>query len=165
MLDYSLCTAFDSFVDPKMLIFVLLLHSYVVLAGHQYAEEIPGGRSEVSAAAERPSERNVRELQCVEQSVGPNHEYFRGFLESASVFTARFLQSHFKSTQKGISPINYLLEKRIEEAKYLLKTTNLSVNEIGRIVGFSSQSYFAQSFKRALGKTPLEFRKSKSETE
>ena len=104
MLDYSLCTAFDSFVDPKMLIFVLLLHSYVVLAGHQYAEEIPGGRSEVSAAAKRPSERHVRELQCVEQSVGPNHEYFRGFLESTSVFTARFLQSHFKSTQKGISP-------------------------------------------------------------
>lgn len=104
MLDYSLCTAFDSFVDPKMLIFVPVFHFYVILAGHQHAEEIPGGRSEVSAAAERPSERHVRKLQCVEQSVGPNHVYFRGFLESAAVFTAHFLQSHFKSAQEGVFP-------------------------------------------------------------
>lgn len=104
MLDYSLQSAFESFVDPKMLIFVPVFHSCVFLAGHQHAEEIPGGRSEVPAAAERQSERNVRELQCLEQSVGPNHVYLRGFLESATVFTARFLQSHFESAQEGFFP-------------------------------------------------------------
>lgn len=60
----------------------------------------------------------------------------------------------------GISPINYLIERRIEESKNLLQTTFLSIGEISGILGFSSQSYFSQSFKRTTGQTPNEYRKS-----
>ena len=63
----------------------------------------------------------------------------------------------------GLSPINYLISKRVEEAKVLLETTNYSVSQISDIVGFSSQSYFSQVFKKTMGTTPFEIRKKKRE--
>lgn len=60
----------------------------------------------------------------------------------------------------GISPINYLIERRIEESKILLTTTSLPIGEIANILGFSSQSYFSQSFKKSTGQTPNGYRNS-----
>ena len=60
----------------------------------------------------------------------------------------------------GCSPINYLNEKRIEESKRLLETTNYSIAEIADQIGFSSQSYFSQSFKKNTYMTPNEYRRS-----
>lgn len=62
----------------------------------------------------------------------------------------------------GISPINYLINLRIEESKNLLKTTNHSLLEISSIVGFSSQSYFSQSFKKNTGMSPIAYRKEQN---
>lgn len=61
----------------------------------------------------------------------------------------------------GLSPINYLIEVRIQESKNLLETTNYSISQISNFIGFSSQSYFSQSFKKNTGQTPNEYRKSK----
>ena len=113
-----------------------------------------------------PSQKVNKECIFVENYINDHYKENITLDQLAELaYVNKYYLAHTFKKQKGISPINYLLEKRIEEAKYLLRTTNLSVNEIGRIVGFSSQSYFAQSFKRALGKTPLEFRKSNSEKE
>lgn len=73
----------------------------------------------------------------------------------------KFYMSHeFKDTY-GLSPINYLIECRVSESKYLLLDTNYSLSEIAAIVGFSSASYFSQSFKRVAGITPNDYRKKK----
>ncbi len=74
-----------------------------------------------------------------------------------------YLVHHFNHTY-GLSPINYLLEKRIEESKYLLASTDYSMSEIAQIVGFSSSSYFSQSFKRATNHTPVSYRKMHKQT-
>ena len=50
----------------------------------------------------------------------------------------------------GMSPINYLNSRRVEEARRLLCTTSDSISQIAGIVGFSSQSYFAQVFQKSL---------------
>ena len=60
----------------------------------------------------------------------------------------------------GCSPISYLNEKRIEESKNLLETTNHSIASIASMIGFSSQSYFSQSFKKNTFMTPNEYRRS-----
>ncbi|MGL4991302.1 MAG: AraC family transcriptional regulator [Sarcina sp.] len=65
---------------------------------------------------------------------------------------------HSFSKQLGVSPINYLISKRIEESKSLLKTTNYSVRDIASIVGFSNSSYFSQIFKKTTGYSPLKYR-------
>lgn len=60
----------------------------------------------------------------------------------------------------GCSPISYLNEKRIEESKNLLETTNHSIASIASMIGFSSQSYFSQSFKKNTFMTPNEYRRA-----
>ena len=59
----------------------------------------------------------------------------------------------------GISPITYLLQKRIQEGKSLLESTSYSISQISTTLGFSSQSYFSQAFRKATGMTPMQYRK------
>lgn len=67
---------------------------------------------------------------------------------------------HAFNKEVGCSPISYLLARRIAESKYLLETSNDSVAQIGLSLGFSSPSYFSQRFKKAVGLTPLDYRRS-----
>ena len=56
------------------------------------------------------------------------------------------------------TPYQYLASVRFENAKRLLLTTNLSIEEIGSMVGFSSGSNFARAFKKEFGYSPTTFR-------
>jgi AraC family transcriptional regulator len=58
----------------------------------------------------------------------------------------------------GRPPHRYILERRVERAKILLKTTDLSLVEIASRVGIATQSHFTTVFRRATGMTPREFR-------
>lgn len=57
------------------------------------------------------------------------------------------------------SPMEYLVEYRIQAASKLLETTNLSVTEIAMRTGWGSNSYFTKMFRRICGKTPNAHRK------
>ena len=65
---------------------------------------------------------------------------------------------HTFSKQIGISPIAYLINKRIDEAKSLLTTTNYSIRDIASIVGFGNSSYFSQIFKKETGVSPKAYK-------
>lgn len=54
----------------------------------------------------------------------------------------------------------YITECKLREAKSLLRYTNKSLGEISSYLCFSSQSYFQNIFKKHLGITPLEYRRS-----
>ena len=58
----------------------------------------------------------------------------------------------------GTTPINYLIERRLEEARFLLKNTDYSTSQIVSILGFSSPSYFSQCFRRRENMTPSQYR-------
>lgn len=73
---------------------------------------------------------------------------------------SKFHMVHTFSKQYGISPINYMISLRIEESKHLLRDTDSSMAHISQILGFSSPSYFSQSFRRLEGVSPVEYRKS-----
>ena len=64
----------------------------------------------------------------------------------------------FKKTT-GMSPHEYLIHHRINNAKSLLLYTSKSVQEIGLDVGFSTADCFIKAFKRVVGKTPKNYRK------
>ena len=53
---------------------------------------------------------------------------------------------------------NFILELRINNAKILLKKTEMPLTEIVYGCGFSSQAYFCHIFKSKTGMTPLQFR-------
>lgn len=71
----------------------------------------------------------------------------------------KYYLSHAFTKYTGFSPINYLNHKRIEEGKNLLLTTDYTIAEVSNIIGFSSQSYFSQAFKKSQGRSPNEYRK------
>lgn len=57
------------------------------------------------------------------------------------------------------SPMEYLVDYRIQMAAGLLETTDLSVTEIAMRTGWGSNSYFTKMFHRIRGKTPNAYRK------
>lgn len=58
----------------------------------------------------------------------------------------------------GVSVMEYLIRFRLNQAKYLLGATDLSIREIAEQSGFADQSYFGKVFKRYERVTPSEFR-------
>lgn len=71
---------------------------------------------------------------------------------------SKYYLVHTFAKYYGMSPINYLNEVRIRASKELLETTDLSISQVAQSTGFSSQSYFSQSFRRSCGMTPREYR-------
>lgn len=57
------------------------------------------------------------------------------------------------------SPMEYLMEYRLQAAAKLLETTSLSVTEIAMRTGWGSSSYFTKMFRSLRGKTPNTHRK------
>ncbi len=54
---------------------------------------------------------------------------------------------------------DYLMEYRVSKAVELLESSDISISEISETVGFSSQSYFIESFKKKTRLSPLAYRK------
>lgn len=72
----------------------------------------------------------------------------------------KYYLAHVFKEEYGMSPISYLISRRIEESRYLLRETDMSLSQIARILGFSSASYFSQSFRRVQEISPMEYRKN-----
>lgn len=79
-------------------------------------------------------------------------------LLAGEAFVNKYYLAHAFKKEYGISPINYMLCRRIEESKYLLAETDLPLSQISQALGFSSPSYFSQSFRRSEGLSPTEYR-------
>lgn len=58
----------------------------------------------------------------------------------------------------GHSPYHYILLARIDQAKIMLKSSNLPVKEIAREIGFNSETNFISSFSNRVGISPQKFR-------
>ena len=101
-----------------------------------------------------------REVSRIKEYIDTN--YFENItLDSLANQTNlnKFYISHLFKDALGISPINYLNSKRLSVCKTLLKTSSLSISEISETVGFSSQSYFTQTFKKFTNMTPNQYRR------
>lgn len=70
--------------------------------------------------------------------------------------------SHFSRQFKartGYSPYEYIVLRRIDKAKYMLASTELSVKEIAYATGYNSEENFIHSFRKNVGVAPGIFRK------
>lgn len=68
--------------------------------------------------------------------------------------------SRIFARETGMTPHKYLISTRMANAKFLLKTSQMSVKEIAIRSGFSDESGFCTAFKKQEGMTPKEYRSS-----
>jgi len=127
----------------------LTLASYVLANTHG----IDTSRSAGSPSPQLASEAIVA---FVEDNLGCNIS----LLEMAAV--AGYSPDHFARLFKhtfGVSPYQYILARRIERAKSLLRDRKHSLVDVALACGFSSQAHLNAMFKRSTGVTPGTYRK------
>lgn len=116
-----------------------------------YDAEIPtsqnGKNYETIQSAKRFIEENCNrqiKLLDIASSVHLSETYFH------NIFT----------TALGISPHQYVINCRIENAKKLLWNTKIPITQIAEETGFGCQQYFNKVFKKETGLTPVSYRKT-----
>src|SRR5262245_13801599 len=121
-----------------------------------------------NASAPRPPARRTYDA-LPPAKLGAVVEYIEGHLDGGLTLEQMAAAAHlspfhfvrrFKATT-GLPPYQYVIMRRVERAQQLLQQgRDRSLAEIARCTGFSDQSQFSHHFKRAVGVTPGQFRKS-----
>lgn len=105
-----------------------------------------------------------RYSKSITQAVEYIRQHFSEDLNLGLVAEKVFLNREYLSRQfkkeMGMNFSDYLLELRLEEALFLLRTTSLPTGEIATRTGFANVSYFSSVFKKVYGFTPREARTS-----
>ncbi len=80
-------------------------------------------------------------------------------ISQATFFSIAYCENEFRKAY-GKSIIHYLIDLRISEAKSLLMETSLTCSAIAKMVGFEDANYFSRIFKRRIGFSPLQYRRT-----
>ena len=138
-------TGYEDICQAYMEILIIRLMRNTALAVPTEPQVVSGNRQ--CAAVKRYIDLHFKESLTLDQLAEDAH-------------MNKYYLSHAFKREYGVSPINYMITKRIEESKYLLAETDLSMSQIAQLLGFSSLSYFSQVFRRTQATTPMEYRQS-----
>jgi AraC-like DNA-binding protein len=81
------------------------------------------------------------------------------FLANLCDYSPEYFSSKFKALF-GVSPQKYIISKRLTHAKILLLSSNKSILEIGKEVGYPDPMHFSKIFTSEVGVSPSAYRKS-----
>ena len=138
-------TGYKDVCQAYMVILIIRLMRSTALAVPSESQTISTNRQ--CAAVRRYIDQHFKEALTLEQLAEEGH-------------MNKFYLSHAFKREYGVSPINYMIARRIEESKYLLAETDLSTSQIAQLLGFSSPSYFSQVFHRTQGISPKLYRQN-----
>lgn len=82
-------------------------------------------------------------------------------LARLSGYSDYYVSKRFKK-EVGMTPKEYIRKKRLERAKFLLRSTQAGVQEISERLRFCSHSYFADAFRREVGMSPTRWREQEA---
>jgi len=128
----------------------------VSLAGHRVRlhSTLVGGRE--SPQHHLPRSRVGRLTDLIESRLAEGDLHLEDLAAEAGMHP-QYLPRAFRRVF-GVSPHQYVLQRRVERAKQLLRETDLTVAEVAARGGFASQSHLCMRFKRATGVTPRRYR-------
>ena len=76
----------------------------------------------------------------------------------AEFFISESSLSHAFKKETGLSPMQFIMQRRIGQAQSMLVETSLPIQEIEFQLGFSDSAHFSKMFKKYVGITPKEYR-------
>lgn len=89
----------------------------------------------------------------------PTKKWSAGELADEMHLSVSYFQ-HLYKAQFNVSPISDVINSRMKYAKYLLCSTDYSINAIATELNYGSDIQFIQQFKSLTKQTPLQYRKS-----
>ena len=96
--------------------------------------------------------------QYMNEHLSDNHWDISDVAEHVCLSSSRL--SHLFRQHLGVSVLKWREDQRINQAKLLLSTSQLSIASIGSSVGFDDQLYFSRVFRKCTGSSPSEFRRN-----
>jgi AraC family transcriptional regulator len=160
----------STFRDPLILYIGLALKTALEtdgLGSRLYAESMANALVNHLLSRYSKQERAIRQYtgglsrQNLEQVVDYINEHLDQNLSLADLAAVVKLSSsrfaHLFKQSMGISPHQYFIRCRVERAKQLLLSRDLTIAEVAHSVGFASQGHLTSHFKRLVGITPKRF--------
>ena len=135
---------------------LLLLELFDLMTGHQM----------LLPAKDLMSETDARKIERYKTIISYMEKHYRDPISLQQLADAIPCNSqylcHFFREIAGVSPIQYLITYRLEQACALLVHTEQPVTEIALDCGFDNISYFIRKFKAVKGCTPKKYREKHS---
>ena len=115
--------------------------------------------SEIQPLMQRNTLKNIEKIQKALEYMKENDNYtIPELVEISGMSKSRFYEAFLKAT--GLSPIKMKHRLQAYKGELLLKSTDLSIEEITKKLGFLSEAHFRKVFRsRYEGHSPLKFRK------
>jgi transcriptional regulator GlxA family with amidase domain len=115
------------------------------------------GESLYIEQAQHPDE----EIAQIQHTINLQADGINSIAELASQhgMAVRTLNRRFKAVT-GMTPLAYLQQKKIANARELLQHSNLSIADVAAACGFPDVSYFCAQFKKQMAMTPRDYRNS-----
>jgi AraC family transcriptional regulator len=129
-------------------------NSLILYLAQHYSTAAPG-QDQIRGGL--PALRLKRVLEYIESNLSQD-VHLGELAETAGLSEFHFAKLFKGST--GASPHQYILQRRLERAKELLRKPSMSLSEISLEAGFADQSHFTNVFRRFVGATPSKFRSS-----
>lgn len=155
------CTGSVNAVRDVMLHFVEQLFNARIAdeVARHFTHELKRSYESMLLAGEQVDSHHDEEIIKIQEWLQINHakpvnvrELTQRFNINLRSFNRRFLAA------SGMTPVRYLQEIRVRQARELLKRSNLSIAEIAFSVGYQDVSYFSGLFKKLNAVTPNEYR-------
>ena len=155
------CTGSVNAVRDVTLHFVEQLFSADVAdeVAHQFTHELKRSYESMLLASEDKDIHHDEQIIKIQEWLQRHYGEAISLDKLAKQFdiSVRSFNRRFRNAA-GQTPLQYLQEVRLTQAKALLKKSNLSIAEIAFSVGYHDTSYFTSLFKRTNAVTPNEYR-------
>lgn len=122
-----------------------IIKNYIISLGEKIKKEIENNNKLIIKKAIKYMNENYDKnisLKNIADNVHLTHNYF----------------SNLFKREIGETVMSYLMDIRMEEAKKLLRNTDLKIYEISEKVGYEDPNYFGRVFKKYNGLTPIKYR-------
>ena len=141
----------DKSISPKVLSSYLQIQSLVLKIISILVEEVGTGAFRLSA-------QGGRLLKAIE-FVDSNYKSTISLKQLADLcyMSENYFHSLFKK-EFTVTPNNYILQLRMNEALNLLSNTGLSIKEVAPECGYNDAAYFSRTFSRYFGLSPKKYR-------